>query len=79
MRSRGRKKALAASCAPPAFSAMQFPERAMTGEPLEPPEVLDPAPGTTRPLGEALEPRESGGKPWKTMGKMVNFIWVSYI
>ena len=30
---------------------MQFPERAMTGEPLEPPEVLDPAPGARKHNG----------------------------
>lgn len=43
-RSKGKKKALAASCAPPAFKAIQLPLLAITGEPLEPPEVLEPAP-----------------------------------
>ncbi len=43
-RSKGKKKALAASCAPPAFKAIQLPLLAITGDPLEPPEVLEPAP-----------------------------------
>jgi hypothetical protein len=53
---------------------MQFPELAMTGEPLDPPEVLDPAPGRQwgrkgGPFWGPWDPRNWGN----LMKNMVNF------